>query len=162
MPLLAINLSDKLFFQIKELVERGLYQSFESFVEISAFNQLALERGASPAEIVEKGHRKVQQDNKVGSDNGTAKTTRKKKEAAAEQHGKAGRASTPRRAVEPVARLVPADETAVASADFDASFKRLALMPRTEASPKPLPPAADKLSKERVFGQVNRFLPLKL
>jgi hypothetical protein len=162
MPLLAINLSDKLFFQIKELVERGLYQSFESFVEIAAFNQLALERGASPAEIVEKGHRKVRQDKEVGTDNGNTKTTKMKEDAAAERPTKAGRSSTPRRAVEPVARLVPADEPAVSEADFDAAFNRLALLPRSEASPKPLSAAADKLSNEHVFGQVNRFLPLKL
>ena len=57
MPLIAMNLSDKLFYQIKDLVERGLYISPEAFLEIAAFNQLALERGATPAEIIEQGHR---------------------------------------------------------------------------------------------------------
>jgi hypothetical protein len=33
MPLLAINLSDRLYEQIKDLVERGNYQSPESFLE---------------------------------------------------------------------------------------------------------------------------------
>ncbi|HKB03329.1 MAG TPA: hypothetical protein VKD90_13985, partial [Gemmataceae bacterium] len=56
---MAMNLSDTLFATIKELVERGKYQSPESFLEIAAFNQLALERGASPAEIIGRGHRKV-------------------------------------------------------------------------------------------------------
>ena len=59
MPLLAINLSDTLSDQIKVLVEKGLYRSFESFLEIAAFNQLAMERGATPAEIVDQGHRKM-------------------------------------------------------------------------------------------------------
>src|SRR3954462_14850084 len=113
MPLLAVNLSDKLFFQVKELVERGLYQSFESFVEIAAFNQLAMERGASPAEIVEKGHRKIRQDNEVASDNGTAKLTKVKKEADADQPPKGGRATSPRRVVEPVARVVAVEEVTV-------------------------------------------------
>ena len=34
MPLLAINLSDKLFLAIKELVEKGNYQSPESFIGV--------------------------------------------------------------------------------------------------------------------------------
>src|SRR6516225_5202840 len=67
MPLLAINLSDKLFLQVKELVEKGSYQSPESFLEIAAFNQLALERGATPAEIIDKGHRRYRQPDVNGT-----------------------------------------------------------------------------------------------
>ena len=48
MPLLAINLSDRLFADIKEHVETGKYQSPESFLEIAAFNQLALELAVLP------------------------------------------------------------------------------------------------------------------
>src|SRR6476661_4482222 len=62
MPLVAINLSDTLMDQIKPLVEKGQYKSFEAFLEIAAFNQLALERGANPSEIVERGHRKIKHD----------------------------------------------------------------------------------------------------
>ena len=66
MPLLAINLSDKLFQSIKELVEKGKYQSPESFIEIAVFNQLALERGATPSGIITRpsknqGSRRVRQ-----------------------------------------------------------------------------------------------------
>jgi hypothetical protein len=162
MPLLAINLSDKLFFHVKELVERGLYQSFESFVEIAAFNQLAMERGASPAEIVEKGHRKVRHDDYAESDNGAAKLTKLKIEGNADSVPRGGRATSPRRAVEPVARVAAVDEVTVTEEDYTVAFKRLALVPRSETSPTPLPATAEKLSEERVFGQVNRFLPLKL
>src|SRR6266508_5412691 len=58
MPLLAINLSDKTFAVIKKLIEQGKYQSLESFIEVAALNQIALERGASPSEVIARGHRK--------------------------------------------------------------------------------------------------------
>src|SRR5207244_10125077 len=58
MPLIAVNLSDKIIQEIRELVDKGRYISLESFIEIGAFNQLALERGATPAEIIERGHRR--------------------------------------------------------------------------------------------------------
>ena len=54
----AVNISDKLLTAIKALVEEGKYQSLEDFVEIAAFNQLTLERGASPTEVIARGHRK--------------------------------------------------------------------------------------------------------
>lgn len=80
MPLLAINLSDTLFAQIKEHVEKGKYSSFEAFIEISAFNQLALERGATPAEIVERGHRKINQAKPESADDTEKPVERKKSE----------------------------------------------------------------------------------
>jgi hypothetical protein len=62
MPLLAINLSDALFLQMKALVERGNYQNFENFLEVAAYNQMALERGAGPPEVISQGHRQVRED----------------------------------------------------------------------------------------------------
>ena len=67
-------------------------------IEIAAFNQLALEGGASPAEIVEKGHRHARQSN--GSTNGSAKTTKMK-----EDTPKASRPSSTRTAVANVPRV---------------------------------------------------------
>src|SRR5262249_19090528 len=110
----------------------------------------------------EKGHRKVRQDKEVTADKSAGKTTKTKAAAVDGQTATAGRASTPRQAVGPVARMEPAPEAAVTEADSEAAFKRLGLVARTAASPKPLLAAADKLSGERVFGQVNRLLPLKL
>ena len=77
MPLLAINLSDTLSDQIKVLVEKGLYRSFEAFLEIAAFNQLALERGATPAEIVERGHRQPRRGGHAAAVNGSARAESK-------------------------------------------------------------------------------------
>ena len=158
MPLLAINLSDTLSDQIKVLVEKGLYRSFESFLEIAAFNQLAMERGATPAEIVDQGHRKM---NWLDSapENGVQRGQKSK--AAAEPVLKASRTATIRSVVEPVARVAMPDEVRVTEADYETAFKRLALAAQTDG-PKPIAPTADKLSQERVFGQVNRLLPLKL
>ena len=158
MPLLAINLSDTLYDQIKVLVEKGLYKSLESFLEIAAFNQLAMERGATPAEIVEHGHRKMR-----GMDSALENDVHEvqKSKAAAETVIKASRTATIRSVVEPVARVATPDDVRVTEADYEIAFKRLALVARTDG-PKPIAPTADKLSQERLFGQVNRLLPLKL
>ena len=160
MPLLAINLSDTLSDQIKVLVEKGLYRSFEAFLEIAAFNQLALERGATLAEIVERGHRQPRRGGHAAAVNGSARAESKAQPA--DVAVKTARGSPPRRAVEPVARMAPPDDTTVTEEVFNATFKRLALLPRTEASPQPCEPSPNGLSSERVFGQVNRLLPLKL
>jgi hypothetical protein len=169
MPLLAINLSDTLADQIKPLVEKGLYKSFEAFLEIAAFNQLALERGATPSEIISKGHRGAKHGRDSPRENGPsapavppAVAERVKAAPAVEQTAKGSRTAATRRAVEPVARMAPTDDGSVTDEECDAAFGRLALVARTEESPPALPPACDNLAKERVFGQVNRVLPLKL
>ncbi len=58
MPLIAINLPEKLLSSIRITMENGHYQNIESFLEIAAYNQLALERGATPADVIASGHRK--------------------------------------------------------------------------------------------------------
>jgi hypothetical protein len=157
MPLLAINLSDKLFLAIKELVEKGHYQSPESFIEIAAFNQLALERGATPAEIVDRGHRRIREP---ASDRGNAVQQRKqaKPEPAA---NKATATTAHKRTAKPVARAVT-DPERIADQDIEVAFKRLAKMVRGEGSPPPCKAAPDHDANDRIFGQVNRLFPLKL
>jgi hypothetical protein len=154
MPLLAINLSDKLYGEIKPLVEQGLYQSFEAFLEISAFNQLAMERGASPAEIVEKGHRRVRDAD--GADDWAERSAQSKGKARPEKTK-----SSPRQAQQPVARVV-VEEAAVTEEDYAAAFKRLALAGVKLDTLMVTHQDAEHVSHERVFGQVNRLLPLKL
>ncbi len=58
MPLIAVNLSEKVLQQIRVLIDTGRYANLESFIEIGAFNQLA-SAGSSPDEILKRGHRKV-------------------------------------------------------------------------------------------------------
>jgi hypothetical protein len=152
-PLLAINLSEPLLNQIKELVEKSKYSSFEAFVEIAAFNQLALERGATPSEIIARGHREPK-TTKDEPGNGKAKP----------EVGKAAGVKTAvaRRTAEPVARVAPPDESALTTDAVSAAFKRLAIIPRTPESPVPVEAVPGGASEERVFGQVNRLMPLKL
>src|SRR5436309_1016120 len=95
--MLALNLSDTLYDQIKPLVEKGLYKNFESFLEIAAFNQLALERGATPSEIVERGHRKIKDHQPDG--NGVPRAEK------AEPVARAARAAPTRTVVEQVVRF---------------------------------------------------------
>src|SRR6267143_5579783 len=57
MPLLTVNIAAKTFDEITRLVGKGLYSGMDQFIEVAALNQLALERGVSPEELMQKGHR---------------------------------------------------------------------------------------------------------
>src|SRR5438874_2335278 len=57
MPVFAVKLSERLFGPILELVDKGAYQSLETFLEIAAYNQLALERAVTPEQLLARGHR---------------------------------------------------------------------------------------------------------
>jgi len=50
-PVIAVKLSDRVFAQITRLVSGGTYETPAQFLEIAAFNQLALEEGAAPASL---------------------------------------------------------------------------------------------------------------
>jgi hypothetical protein len=157
MPLFAINLSDKLFASIKDLVEKGHYQTPESFLEIAAFNQLALERGATPAEIIERGHRKTAESaSPVG--NGVHQKKLAQPSMAAE-NGKASAAQ--RRNPKPIARALP-DPESLPDHDIDLAFNRLAKVARSDGSPLPCVTRSSLHSSGRLFGQVNRLFPMKL
>src|SRR5437016_3846959 len=115
MPLLAVNVSDKLLFDIKEHVEKGKYQSPESFLEIAAFNQLALERGATPAELIGKGHRKIRSDDSSHSD-----------DVAISETGRGTARAASRRQSAPVAKKATDDDDALLPEEIEAATKRLA------------------------------------
>ncbi|HEV3256669.1 MAG TPA: hypothetical protein VG013_07320 [Gemmataceae bacterium] len=155
MPLLAMNLSDKLFLAIKELVEKGNYHSPEGFLEIAAFNQLALERGATPAEIVERGHRRIRETSGEGANGAVQQKT--EPEPAPDKTT----ATITKRAAKPVARTVP-DADTVADKDVELAFNRLAKTVRGEKSPAPCKATPHHDAKDRIFGQVNRLFPMKL
>jgi hypothetical protein len=157
MPLVAVNLSDTLFEPIKQLVERGRYASFESFLEVASYNQLALERGASPQEIVERGHREVRAE-EAGTPAGSRPMTKAAKPPKKRKGGRAGA----RHFVKPVARAGPVEPEAISLVDAEAAFERLALVACAGDSPKPARTDYGTLMTQRVFGQVNRLLPLKL
>src|SRR5262245_55207129 len=154
MPLLAINLSDSLFATIKDLVESGNYQTPESFLEIAAFNQLALERGATPAEIIARGHRKLRAEDADG--NGKAHQP----SATSDFTPQPANPTVARRSTPPVARAA-LEKVTVTEADYEAAFERLA---RVRWPDPLLVPAQTPRSRrdDRIFGQVNRLFPLKL
>ena len=156
MPLLAINLSDTLFDQIKPLVDKSLYKSLEAFLEIAAFNQLAMERGVAPAEIVERGHRKIKEKEHDAKAAVSAHHPKRPAEPPAKP-----RVETVRSVIEPVARVTTVVEVPVTEVDYEETFKHLALL-NVKEGPKPISTATDNESQGRVFGQVNRLLPLKL
>jgi hypothetical protein len=148
MPVIAVNLSDKLVHDIKVLVEKGLYVDLESFVEIGAINQLALERGATPAHILEHGHRSATEPpHKVAkaAPSKPAVPTR----SAVNNKSLAGERSVKVAALEPVT----SDDAAVL-------FSRLA-KPLNGSLPAARPMPSKPELGERIFGQVNRLFPVK-
>jgi hypothetical protein len=74
---------------------------------------------------------------------------------------KAARPSTTRKPVATVARVEP-EESKVTEDDYAAAFKRLTLVQPKIQALVITHPDADHLSGGRLFGQVNRLLPLKL
>jgi hypothetical protein len=149
MPLLAINLSDKLFREIRALVEGGKYDDFDGFLEVAAYNQLALQRGAAPSDIVARGHRNgaasiEEQEKAIESGHRERRTKR------AATQKKTGR-RMPRRVF--VLDELPCDE------DQAEVLKAFSLVPARDG-PNPCEP--EGVSVEHVFGQVNRLFPLKI
>jgi hypothetical protein len=164
MPLLAINLSDKLFLQIKELVERGSYQSFEGFLEVAAYNQLALERGASPAEVISQGHRQVREREARDDPQDGAAVLKTPRAPRGKGKGRKGAKRAAKRGrPAPTARQVFVLDKAGPAEDAAAILKPFALVPAPAAGPRPCDDvAADGDEGEHIFGQVNRLFPLKI
>jgi DNA-binding transcriptional ArsR family regulator len=152
MPLLAMNLSDNLFMQIKELVEKGAYQNPESFLEIAAFNQLALERGATPDEVIARGHRKLVNDGAAIDRNGTEKHKREASDKRKEKTSKA----TP----SPV--QAPPGPTILTEGEIEQTWHRLVRAQLTGRNANPIRVPGNQNTNDHVFGQVNRLFPLKL
>src|SRR5438445_9249148 len=83
MPVITVNLTTGIYERIKALVEKGLYTTPEQLLEIAAFNQVALEDGLRPEELVARGHREV----------GRTEPTMSRKRATGSKGRPAGRAS---------------------------------------------------------------------
>src|SRR5437764_509919 len=52
MPVIAVNLTEKVFSEIARLVAVGTYETPAQFLQTAAFNQLALESGATPDSLM--------------------------------------------------------------------------------------------------------------
>lgn len=149
MPLVAVNLSDKLLQEVRTLVDSGRYATLESFMEIGAFNQLALERGASPAEILERGHRRTPSDGEMESVP-KAKATSPKAVPSSKIRASANNEKV--KHVEIIERVTDEEAKAI--------FTRLARPTKTTVAALAMP--GKPQPSERIFGQVNRIFPMKL
>jgi DNA-binding transcriptional ArsR family regulator len=143
MPLLTTNIRAVAFEEIKTLVGKGLYASPEQFLEIAAFNQLALERGAKPADLpVRSRHQKE----------GNPKTTSAASDLSTEH--RRHRQKSHRRATKVRPELVSENS-------MSATLKKFSVdtLSRLRVEPVPTEPRAQN---ERLWGQVNRLFPIKL
>jgi hypothetical protein len=159
MALFAVNLSEKIFIAIKALVEEGAYESLENFLEIAAFNQLALERGASPTEIIARGHRRCEgfeERADTGKWTGSRKATSDRPLGGSRQD----RVSGGKRSTGRISRQVFVLDEKPEGTEVTSILGPFALVAPVETNPKPCDPVG--AGDERVFGQVNRLLPLKL
>ncbi len=153
MPVFAVNLSERLFGPILELIDKGLYKSLESFLEVAAYNQLALERAVTPEQLLAHGHRNASgvavDSAPAESPNGHAEAARpKSRKGKKKQRRKAGKAAHKHEPPPPAAAV-----------DVAAVLGRWA----APAGKFPPPTVAEGLpAGEHVWGQVNRLFPLKL
>src|SRR5947208_3682154 len=146
MPVITVNLTSGIYERIKALVEKGLYATPEQLLEIAAFNQVALEDGLRPEELLARGHREV----------GRTQSPTSRKRAKGEQRRPAGRAA------DRLAVRVGRDSRGrgVAPVEIDNLLGRLAQPKGQDRFPTPAR-AALRLPSERLWGQVNRLFPLK-
>ncbi len=170
MPVIAVNLAAGTFAEIQRVVEKGLYVSPEQFLEIAAFNQLALERGTKPDKIVADGHRKqgrgkgaeapavVEQDeipvlmrNRSGDAVGATQLALTRADAAPKARSRRTASAAVRKSEE--AEVVPIDGTEL--------LKQLSLERITGAVPAPAE-TRPRPDGERLWGQVNRLFALKV
>jgi hypothetical protein len=155
MPVIAINLSSVLFGEAKRLVEEEKYESVEQFLEIAAYNQLALEKGATAQEVIARGHREVPHGVNGQHEGRAAKIKgRREKAEGAGARRKTSASPTPvaKRKADPA--LVPVDEIALV-------WGRLSRDHAMKAGPTVLE-AKPLTADQHLFGQLNRLFGLKI
>lgn len=151
MPVIAVSLSQKTYTDIMALVAKGAYSAPEQFLEIAAFNQLALERGLTPEELVKGIYRPVDV-----AENGQADLFVNR--PAGPRARRAVRIGEPENrtvttAVERRLRIELLDnEITAALSRFSRPGDTSALLPGD---------AAPNAGSNRIWGQVNRLFPLK-
>jgi hypothetical protein len=154
MPVIAVNVAANIFSEIAELVQEGQYANPEQFLEIAAYNQLALERGLTPAQVIERGHRTSPAASAAAVPPPQQASGAKPKAALP----KNSRRSRPQRS-EPVARKQLSTRETDGAA-FDLAMSRLK---NTEGAHLPTHAQSERRPPdERLWGQVNRLFPMKL
>lgn len=146
MPVVAVNLSLQVISEIRSLVENGVYTSPEQFLEIAAYNQLALERGSRP-DAAQASQRKPDDERLAGA-------------AGPSAADHVGRRSSESSRTLPVGakRRAPVDAS---DRDVHETLQRLSRSKIGDGLPASRP-TASRPDGERVWGQINRLFPLKL
>jgi hypothetical protein len=148
MPVIAVNLSQKTYADIMTLVMHGGYSGPEQFLEIAAFNQLALERGLTPEELLKKIHKPAVEDSvpktKPGKDRG-----RIEQKSVPVDRGRKVHASKQRF----MATEVSDEELQTVLSRFSAEACKTLTVACCSAG--------DNAGRERIWGQVNRLFPVK-
>jgi len=151
MAVVAVNLTPKTYEEIMALVSSGIYVSLEQFLEIALFNQLALEKGATPAELIDAQRQKRRKRS------GMELTDRDSKTARVRAEKKTSHVPTIK---QPISR----QRRATSNLDFAELRQALDQLSLSQYVPGDLPDAVENtgIGNERIWGQVNRLLPLKL
>lgn len=144
MPFLTTNLAASVFEEIKALVERGLYASPEQFLEIAAFNQLALERGAKPADLPVRSRRAQGASHQETPSDGSPPSAQRPRH----------RQSSRRRAAKGRTESVSENSVSATLKKFGLDVLRQLQVEPVATEPRP--------PNERLWGQVNRLFPIKL
>lgn len=160
MPMIAVNLSQKTYSELMDLVSRGAYSGPEQFLEIAAFNQLALERGLTPEELLKGIHRPAATELPKNAEPRVLQEA-VRNEPALETPIKRGRqepskgASKSRPAI--AKRSSPAEVT---ETELNATLARLSKEQCTGLV-LPLCPGDSNSGNQHIWGQVNRLFPIK-
>lgn len=153
MPVIAVNLSQKTYADIMSLVTTGAYSGPEQFLEIAAFNQLALERGLTPEELLKTIHRpaSVTDTRELNSKSRATKPRARTEQNAG--HGSPVEEPSTAPSRRPIVVGVDDGELRIVLSHFS-------LQPCKELRLELAPPSKI-CGAERIWGQVNRLLPLK-
>jgi hypothetical protein len=154
MPLIAVNLSQKTYSEVMALVASGAYTGPEQFLEIAAFNQLALERGLTPDELLKGIHRPAAREASLssktpGPNNALAVKLSERDDSRASARTQSRTSLTKRSSV-----------AEVTEEELKSSLARLS---RGKCAGMALALCVSDASNgnQRIWGQVNRLFPLK-
>lgn len=161
MPVVAVNLSDKLFWAIRNLVEKDCYPSLEGFLEVASYNQLALERSVTPEEVIARGHRQVYpllEEGRGAAEMASVPAPESAKTIPRRPRKKGRRGASGKKTAR---KKSPAATTPAADLDVDATLSRWTIREKPDAFPAAAA-TERRPADEHLWGQVNRLLPLKL
>ena len=151
MPVIAVNLSANVFGRLSRLIERGLYTNAEQFLEVAACNQLALESGVTPAELIERDHRKP-----FPVEGAPPASVPKESRSSAARHSHSKKRAGKRRGTSTERPASPPPAT-----DITEVLGRLSLQ---QCRPEQLATmeVSTRGEEDHIWGQVNRLLPFKI